>query len=472
MSLLLRQLRSFFCGDKALQVGDRLVVAFSGGPDSTALLWGLKQLSQEWKTDLFAAHLDHGLDEGSGERARRAGLLADQIGVPFRSESLDRDLSQDGLSLEAYARRCRYGFLERAAEDLGARFVATAHHADDQAETVLLRFLYGSGLPGLAGIQPRRGLLVRPLLGLRRRDIEKALRETQLEPLIDPTNFDLRQPRSRVRQALLPRLEEDAEDLVPRLCALADRAHRARHRIDDTLASYLDLRSTLRGATIDRNAFESFGMELRRHTLSMLARAADAPYPPTAEARKELNNQLSRGGRVGCDCGHGFRLVGDGRSLRLVRNEPLVGHFTYTLQVPGAIEIPELGQTVCLAPAQVAEWMTRGQPDKTGLFCPDLGERHVTVRNRRPGDRIRPLGSAKNRRLKEMLINRQVPQEDRDRIPLLVIDEEIAWVPGVTLAESFRLPEEARDVWVATLSAPERLPRTIRHRSGGDSRER
>jgi tRNA(Ile)-lysidine synthetase-like protein len=94
-------------------------------------------------------------------------------------------------------------------------------------------------------------------------------------------------------------------------------------------------------------------------------------------------------------------------------------------------------------------------PDRVGLWCPDLVGRRVEIRNRRPGDHLHPLGSNRNRRLKDMLIDSCIPSEERDAIPLLVIDGKIAWVPGLTLSESFRLPADAHSVWIATLESPD-----------------
>jgi len=451
---LLAGLRTFLGNLDGLRPGALLLVAFSAGPDSTALLWALTLLAPEFGFRLHAAHLDHRLDPDSERRADHAQALAERLGVPFSRERL-ASTTPPGTSLEAHAREARYDFLHRLAEELRALSVLTAHHADDQAETVLLRWLYGSGLFGLGGIQPQRGRLARPLLALRRQEIHRALATTDLRPVQDPTNLNPHQPRSGVRHRLLPALGQHNPHLVPRLCRLADATRRASQRLDRLLRGRLTPRRVQLGASLDRAAFGALPPELQAPALALLARDASAPYPPTAQARAELLRQLDRGGRVGCDCGHGFRFAGDRRTLRMVRKEPSVGDFAYTLEVPGAIEIPELARTVHLRRGKVARWMYQGLPDRAGIWCPDLVGRRVVIRNRRPGDHLRPLGSDRDRRLKDMLIDSCIPREERDALPLLVIDEEIAWVPGMTLSECFRLPADARRVWIATLEGPD-----------------
>src|SRR3954470_17839462 len=246
---LLQRLEDFF--RPLAESGEGVVVAFSGGPDSTALLWGMAGIAPRLSLRLFAAHLDHALDAGSASRAAAAARLAARLGVPFVAARRGV-LAGSGESGEAAARRARYAFLEEVRQDAGARRVATAHHRDDQAETVLLRLLFGSGLEGLAGIRPvspGRGTVVRPLLGAPRAELAAAI-PAELVPVDDPTNHDLAVPRNRVRHRLLPALDRgDRTDLTDptdpglasRLARLAGRARAAGAALDRRLASLLTL---------------------------------------------------------------------------------------------------------------------------------------------------------------------------------------------------------------------------------------
>ncbi len=429
----------------------RVLVAFSGGPDSTTLLWGLRCVAPALGLDLVAAHLDHRLDADSGRRAAAAAHLAEVLEVPFVLERLASG-TPAGESVEAYARRRRYEFLERLARQRDAAWVATAHHADDQAETVLLRLLYGSGLEGLAGIRRQWGRVVRPLLGLRRRALREALRPSGLEPVTDPTNAALDQPRSRVRRGLIPWLAERDPEIVERLCALARRARAAGRRSDELLAPLLVPVAADAGVALNRLAFDRLPGPLQGPALALLARRVGTVYPVAASARRELLRQLGGGGAVGCDCGHGWRFEADAETLRLERRKPKVGDFAYTLKVPGAVDIPELALRVRLEQGRVRPWMFRGRRDRAALAGPVEPGVQALIRNRRPGDRIRPLGGKQRVRLKDLLISRRVPRAERDRLPLLIIDGKIAWIPGVTIDERFRLTGQT-STWIARIEA-------------------
>jgi tRNA(Ile)-lysidine synthase len=466
--LLDRTLDAFFSQTAPLAVGDRLVIAFSGGPDSTALLAGLARVAPRWGLTLTAAHLDHACDPGSSERAERARVLAAALGVEIVVSRRPIDSHRrPGESFEAAARRVRYGFLEEVRRARGGRYIATAHHRDDQAETVLLRLIYGSGLEGLSGIRPRHGHRVRPLLGLGRGELAASLRATGLEPSDDPTNRDLSAARNRVRHELLPALEAAEPGIAQRLARVAEAALGARRAVERRLRTVLEAEptgpteATEAGETaargVDRQAFASLPEPLRPHALALLHRSAGALYPASRAAARELARQLDELAEgsgtecVGCDCPGGWRWRSAGERLILDRRDrhgPGAPPFSYTLEVPGEVEIPELGLTVRVERGPVAPWMFRGSRRRAALALPVRAGDRLGVRNRRPGDRIRPLGAPGTRKLKDLLIDRHVPREARDRLPLLCLGARIAWVPGVTVDESFRIAGEG-ETWIA-----------------------
>ena len=190
--------------------------------------------------------------------------------------------------------------------------------------------------------------------------------------------------------------------------------------------------------------------------LALLHRAAGAPYPAGSSARAELARQLGGGAPAGCDCGGGWRWSEEGGRFTLRQRRPPAEPFTYTLTVPGEIDLPESGGWFRLAQGAVQPWMFDGSPRRAGLALPVAPGGTVTVRSRRPGDRIRPLGAPGSRRLKEVLIDHRLPRYDRDRLPLLCLGPEgatIAWVPGVTVDERFRLTRRDSVVWVAEAGA-------------------
>jgi tRNA(Ile)-lysidine synthase len=430
--------------------GELTLAAFSGGPDSTALLLLLRDLLGERGGRLLAAHLDHGLDPGSAARAAGAAAIARRLGVPMVSERIQvGEERRAGETLEVAARRVRYAFLDRQRQHLGARWIATGHHRDDQVETVLLRLLRGTGWEGLAGIAERRGCIIRPLLGIPRSELHAWLagRATALD---DPTNHDLALPRNRLRAVLLPGLRAAEPGLDARVAAVAEAAGRARRNLRAALTERLALRADADGASLALGALRALAPPLNAAALALLHERAGTGLPPAARARRELARQLTRGRRVACDGGRGWRWAQEGGRLRLVAPPATARPFAYTFRVPGEIFLPEVTAILRLERGPAADWMFAGSPHRAGLALSLSEGDEVVVRSRQPGDRVQPLGAPGRRRLKDVLIDRRVPRFLRDRLPLLVVGGRVVWVPGVTVDESCRLDDASR-AWVAEL---------------------
>lgn len=191
------------------RAGETLLCALSGGADSVALVHALALAAPRMGFRVIAAHLDHGLRPDSGQDAEFCVELCERLGVSLHVGSADVRLRacRDGQGLESAAREERYAFLRGVARSQGAVAIAVAHTRDDQAETLLLRLLRGSGSVGLGAMRARRGRLIRPLLGVSRAEVLSHLGSHGLSWREDPSNFDLGLLRNRVRHELLPQLE-------------------------------------------------------------------------------------------------------------------------------------------------------------------------------------------------------------------------------------------------------------------------
>jgi tRNA(Ile)-lysidine synthase len=446
-------------------------VAFSGGPDSTALAAALAPLAVEAGLALELVHLDHRIDTDSAARATRAAEIASELGLPFRLEIRDvPGRRRRGESLEVAARRLRYRVLEEVRATTGATRILTAHQRDDQVETVLLRLQRGSPVESLAGIPERRGAILRPLLEIRRAPIDRFLVDLGLEPIEDPTNRDLSIPRNRVRHQLLPHLRETAPDIDDLLLALARRAEGASLALSRRFRDHHGETSMAEGMPAER--LLALPGVLRSRALRWLLERAGARALPSFPAMEAFLSCLSTDdsarlewadwpdrsdGQAPPAGGSHSRLrlaARDGGGRRLVvlsRIESRPAPFSYTSLIPGEVELPELGLRFRIRRSGVEEWMRLGDPKRAALAVPDGSVIPVaTVRSRKPGDRLRPLGGPGERKLKELLIDRKVPAERRDRLPILEIGGRIAWVPGITIDEAFRLRGES-ECWVAEL---------------------
>ena len=193
--------------------GDTIVIGVSGGPDSLTLLYVLAALKKEFNLKLHVAHLDHMLRSDSGQDRKFVEIVALKLNLPVTSASINIKKTAKKGSLEEICRNVRLGFLFKVAEDIKANRIALGHNLDDQAETVLMRLLRGSGLYGLAGILPKKEIcgftIIRPLIEVKRKEIEDYLKRKKLIPRLDPTNSQDIYLRNKIRNKLLPALEKD-----------------------------------------------------------------------------------------------------------------------------------------------------------------------------------------------------------------------------------------------------------------------
>jgi tRNA(Ile)-lysidine synthase len=204
------------------------------------------------------------------------------------------------------------------------------------------------------------------------------------------------------------------------------------------------------GVRVDRRRLRELPEFVQAAAFGYLSRLAGARHAPSARAQTERRRQLQRGGAIGCDGGAGWSWASCGAAVALLRHPGPPPAFTYTFAVPGHCDIPEIGRRMSVEQASVADWMRVGDSSRAGLAAALPPGALVEVRNRRPGDRVHPLGAPGERKLKDVLVDRRIPRAERDRLPLLCFEGRIAWVPGVTVDERFRLPGDG-SVWVARI---------------------
>ena len=440
------------------------MVAASGGPDSTALLRCLHSLRDEFRLTLHVAHLNHDFRGAEADHdAAFAQRLADSLGLPCSIDKQDPIAYQreQGISsFEQAAREMRYAFLSAVAASVGADAIALGHTADDQAETVLLHLLRGSGIYGLRGMaevtewpwpEPKPGpLLFRPLMGVTKADAAAYCRELRQLYREDSGNYMWRFTRNKVRHDLMPRL---ARDYNPRVREALTRLSRAAAEDIDYIEGELSLlwprlayeRDGEVGFSI--SALSALHPALQGHAL----RRAYAGI--AGDARSLGGNHLEamlsllrrqRGGRA-IDLPRGVRARREGGAFILTRHAghpqrpQLHGEHSIVLpQLPGEthettiggwrvrLQVPEPGEPDPCPEGEAAQFAVR-------LNCDALGD-VVTVRTRRPGDRFQPSGMTGTKKLQDFFTDAKIPREQRDHIPLLVCERGIAWVVGHRVA--------------------------------------
>jgi tRNA(Ile)-lysidine synthase len=403
--------------------GGSVLLAVSGGADSSALLVGTARVREVLSLRVEVATLDHGLRPEAREEVEAVARLAAHWGLPCHVRQLHLS---PGSGLEARAREARYAALETLRRELGLQGVATAHTASDQAETLLMRLVRGTALRGAVGIHRARPFLVRPLIERTREEVEAFLAEQGVSFVSDPMNVDPAFLRTRVRQEVLPVLARAAGfPVVPHLAAFARLAAEDEALLGE-LSDGARARLTLPDGSLDAVGVRALEPPLRRRVLARLLAEAGATVDDASLSRAmgavETGRPVTLGG------GHqrgGLQLHTAGGRVRCVRREsPTPTPPVLVLEGEGASGVQEgTGWRFTVA--------TGAPPPGTlGLPLPEATRWPLSVRTRRPGDRVR--GPAGSRKLQDVLVDRRIPGERRDSLPV-VTDAEgaVLWVPGV-----------------------------------------
>jgi tRNA(Ile)-lysidine synthase len=456
-----RTIRTYGLADS----GTGVVAALSGGSDSVALAHLLHALEAAGELRLVGlAHFNHRLRPSSAEEERFCREQAEALQRPFLVESGDvaTRARRERRSLEDAARASRHEFFARALRHFGANAIALGHTRDDQAETFLLRLLRGAGARGLAAMHPRRGAVIRPLLECRRAELRAFLASRGLSFVRDESNDDVRIPRNRVRVELVPLLERRFNPAV--VDALADAAEIARGEWEWMEARAADLAARLlrrEGATWRLEAADVAALPaaLGRALLWRILTDVSAGRP-VSFAHVERARDLARTDGPPVD-GPGLRMQRVGAELVLTsRGLAAAGKpepFRYPLPVPGEVVVPEAG---CALVAETAASV--GTAARAVLGTPaavvaqlDRIERPLAVRNRRPGDRFRPLGLRGRKKLQDYFVDRKVARSERDAVPIVVdAADRIVWVAGHAIADEFRVTDPAQAVIILRLKVP------------------
>lgn len=436
----------------------KLVVAVSGGADSLALLHVLQATRAETNIRIHAATLDHGLrGEASAADADFVAAICQQWGIPVTRGALRPNDLPAGVGVENAARIARYNFLAQTAQAVDASVIAVAHHADDQAETVLLHLIRGAGLQGISGMTvaaPVPGhpalTLLRPLLHVTRHEIEAYCAEQGLQPRQDHTNQDTALLRNRIRLETLPHLRQinpNVSDALNRLAAAAALDfHYIEEQLKQAMADHLSLTPTR--VALDRNIFGNLQPALQHHFIRWAAQQLDSPevgYEHVVSAvafilRGTTGQSLSLPG--------GLLLRLDYKTIDLQHADappvsediPLLpAGAVVDISVPGKIQLPDSAYVLEIS-AEPLEGAFR-------LSAPENAT--IQLRTRQQGDRFAPLGlSGHTQKVKKWMIDHKVRQALRDQVPMLTINGTIAAIIVgniVVISEKFavRQPDQS-----------------------------
>lgn len=456
-------------GRKLFTAGDHLLAAVSGGPDSVALLSVLTSLAPSKRLVVSALHVNYGLrGKESEEDARFVSRLCAELGVPLICERIDLSSPSNrgtGLSLQARARDARYAALQRAAAELGASKIALGHTADDQAETLLMWMLRGSGAAGMAGIRPVRDTVyVRPLLDSRRADVLAYLKAKGLAFRTDSSNAKPVYLRNRIRHELLPLLKQFNPAVVEALTRQADILRDEDAYFDQWVSDWVGrhaMASDDRSLAIPRAALLELPIALQRRVIRrVMQQVAGGPHGPAFGSAEAVLEKIVRGRSGSVLSLRGTRAVREYQDIRFFPSRYVSRHHDgcasaravpVRAEIPSTVPWPPTGQAISLRLSGVEDDTTPAGR-QAARFDADRFTHRLEVRPWQAGDVFCPQGMAgRRKKLQDYFSDIKLPRTRRAEVPLLVAPEGILWVAGYRADHRFRVTPSTRRIVTAEI---------------------
>jgi tRNA(Ile)-lysidine synthase len=437
-----------------LQPGDRVVVGVSGGADSMALLYVLWELRRDLRLSLFVAHLDHGLrPEGPAEKSF-VHKASRRLGVPFISQkgAVRAKQEQQRLTLEEAAREVRYSFLLETAQIHQATKIALGHTADDQAESIIMRLLRGSGTRGLGGIPPVRDkMFIRPLLESWREEVESFLREKKVAFLTDPSNRFPHFLRNRVRHELLPILQEYNPRLPQMLVQMAA-IFRAEEEFWQTLVEEkfpLTVRSQNKiSITLDIPSLIAQPLPLRLRSLRYATEKTLGNLRGVGLVHILAMNQLlqSPEPNQSLQLPQGLFLTKAYQALTFTQSREESPPFEVLVAGPGCWKIPAIGREMRFEILTSLPFVSRQDSPEVALLDYHKVAFPLIIRSFKAGDRLQPLGMEGEKKVKDLFIDCKIPTNQRKKIPLLFKKDQLLWIAGLRLDHRVRVRAKTQKI--------------------------
>jgi tRNA(Ile)-lysidine synthase len=435
---------------------DRVVVALSGGSDSTALLAALAQISKQLDFSIIVAHYNHGLrGTQSDEDEKYSQELAKKMGLIFVSGKMDSKLQQKGVSPEDFYRQQRYQFLNKVAEDYNAQKIALGHNIQDQAETVLLNLLRGSGLEGLKGILPiREGKFIRPLIEVSKEEIIAFLNEAGISYCQDSSNENNIYLRNKIRLELIPYLKEKfnpkiEENLAQMAEILRQDDDFIRNSVQEALESTY-IQSLPDGISLNieyiKGLVPSIRLRLFKEILESMIPEKNGFSFSNINALERLAQATESGKRISLPLAIVARREYD--NIILTRDKICLKQvdYEYPVNIPGIIHVKETDRTISIEKT-FRDKMDMQLKNKIYLDL-DKIQQPIILRNRRDGDRFQPLGMKGQQKIKSLFINQKIPRNKRNEVMLLVDQDSVIWIENMHLSDRVKIAPQTKNVLV------------------------
>jgi len=438
---------------KMFEPGDLVLVAVSGGADSTALLNLLTAHREELGISIQVAHLNHMLRKGDAELdVKFVEGMAQSLKLPVMVEAVDVAAlaESEKMGIEEAARTARYDYFERAANKIGAAKIAVGHTADDNIETFLMRLLRGSGLKGLCGIPPKRGIIVRPLIKVWRREIEDYVGALKLVPRRDHTNYESKYMRNSVRLKLIPQLKIynlNIKEIILQTILLLTEDSLFLERLSAETLNGVIISQVKRGIRIDISKLMSLQLPIQGHLLRIAIEKVKGDLTQLSFTHvHDILGKLGSTEKWELHLPAGIFIMGNRGELLICKEKPKIREvkpFKYLLPIPGEVEIAEAN---CVLRGDFVDEIEPGNNPRKAFIDYGVLGKDTIVRNKLPGDRFSPLGISGTKKLQDFFVDEKIPAEDRDSIPVVESGGKIIWIAGCRLDDRAKVTDKTKKI--------------------------
>lgn len=445
---------SFIKKNFLIDKNDRVLVGLSGGPDSVCLLHLLYVVQNELGIKLGAAHINHQIrGDDANKDEEYSKCLAEKLGIPFYS--LKKDVNgyakEMGISSETAGREIRYGFFKELMEKEGFTKVATAHNANDQVETILMRVMRGTGIDGLCGIPVKRdGIFIRPILFMERDEIENYCVENNLSPRIDKTNLERDYSRNKIRLDLIPYMKENFNpNLVQSINRMIELLTEDNDYLQKNVDKYFNefIKYEENGLKIKKEVCDLHFSILSRIIRKALISVSKSNYDFEHKHIKEIIYLFSMETGKNIDLPNGLIVSSVYGDVKIRKREQIEKNQLKQLVIDkNSLKNRYEFEKYSIIFDIIKSNTKFNNNNYIKYFDYDKINGNIIIRTRKDGDKIRPLGMKGSKKIKDIFIDAKIPLEERGNIPIVQFDEKIAWVVGVRAADDFKVTSETQKI--------------------------
>jgi tRNA(Ile)-lysidine synthase len=452
-----KEFLNFIKEKELINVGEGIVIGLSGGPDSVCLLNLLCSIREELDLKLAAVHINHMIrGEAADGDELYARELCEKLQVNFYSKRIDinKYAKENKLSSEAAGREVRYEYFNKIMEQLDFNKIATAHNANDQAETILMRVMRGTGLEGLGGIPVKRdNVYIRPILFMKRGEVERYCEDINLKPRIDSTNSERNYSRNKVRLDILPYMQNnfnsDVIEAINRMGLLLQSDNKyIQGKVEEVYNKVCNKDGD--SVVINANAFEYEQAIINRVIRRAIGEFSGNKYDLEMKHIQEIFSLILLGTNKRIDLPRGLYAINIYGDIHIRnRQEVMEESSSEMIILKEDILYKEVSFDDYLIEFQCIQSDESIDYDENSLrkyFNYDKISGNIVIRHRRNGDIIVPLGMKGKKKVKDIFIDMKIPKLERDSIPIIQFGEDISWIVGIKMSDRYKIDKQTKNI--------------------------